>query len=266
MSDSIQWWLGDLASNFEESKNVLEGLDLNAENRLSGEIRNHLSENPSGPGHGFDHHQRVREFTTIITAANGYDIESIKTCRYAALLHDLLKEPGRGGKGPHNWAKLRQLTIELMDRARIEDRYVPRVINAIEEHHEDNPLKRSGDGNSLYEGDTVDITFLPRCFDVADSLSKLYPTMSRIIYDYTDYQVNPSKPVTSVGKRMFEVGKNWALPALDDLKTKLGDKNLKPYFPFLGTRWKENISRAPEILNETLKAYEENTPMYEINL
>jgi len=267
MSNSIQWWLGeDLVYKFNYYKGFLEGLDRNAEIRLDKKIKKYLSKNPSGPAHGLDHHHRVRSFTTIIGVANGYDTESIKVSRYAALLHDLLKKPGKGGKGPHNWSELRKLTIDLMSKATIEDRHVPRVINAIEEHHEDDPSKRSRDGNVLYEGDTVDITFLPRCFDLAESMPDLYPTMDRVIADYTSYQVSPSTPITPSGKRMFEVGKKWALSTLDSLGDKLGDRKLRPYFPFLGTRWKENINEAPLILKETLDMYSEVLPHYEISL
>jgi len=45
-----------------------------------------------------------------------------------------------------------------------------------------------------------------------------------------------------------------------------GDKNMKPYFPFLGTEWRENMNEAPTILKPTLKTYEEVIPNYEISL
>jgi len=263
---AIQWWLGDLSKDFENNKKVLADLDLETETRFDNEIKDYLSKNPSGIGHGFDHHQRVRTFTTIIGVVNGLDRESIQICRYGALLHDISKEVGKGGKGPHNWNKLRKLTRDLMERAKIENRYTPRVIDVIEEHHEDDPSNRSEIGNVLYEGDTADITHLPRCFTVAESLSSMYPTMDRIIDDYNHYQVNPSTPITSPGKRMFKVGKKWAIPTLYKLKDKLGDSNMKPYFPFLGFKWRENMNEAPEILRPTLETFEKTIPNYEISL
>jgi len=265
MDSSIRWWLGDLADKFEENKSVLKDLNIGTEARLDHEIRHYLSKNPSGSGHGFAHHQRVREFSTMIGITNGYDVESIKMCRYGASIHDILKEVGKGGKGPHNWSKLRELTKDLMKKAKIENKCIPIVIEAIEEHHEDEPSKRSELGNILYEGDTVDITHLPRCFDIAQSVP-LYPTMERVIEDYTKYHINPSTPITDVGKRMFGVGKNWALPTLEKLRNKLDNEDLKPYFSFLNTKWRENINEAPEILKETLNTYNETIPHYEINL
>jgi len=266
MNDPIQWWLGDLTPQFEENKHVLGDLDLEAESRLDNEIKDYLSKNPSGPGHGFDHHQRVRVFTTMIGVVNGLDIESIQICRYGASFHDILKEAGKGGKGPHKWDKLRKLTKDLMEKAKIESRYIPKVISVIEGHETDEPSERTKLGNNLYEGDTTDITYLPRCFAVAESLPNLYPTMERIIADYTSYQVNPSTPITPVGKRMFEVGKKWALPTLVNLRDKLGTENLGTYFQFLGLDWRNNKDKAPQILDETLNAYGENIPMYEISL
>lgn len=149
-----------------------------------------------------------------------------------------------------------------MEKAKIENRYLSRVIEVIEQHHEDDPSKRSV-GNNLYEGDTNDLAYLPRIFSVAQVLSDSYPTMDRVIEDYTHYQIDPSKPVTQVGKRMFEKGKGWALPLLQDLKDKLGNSNAKPYFPFLGNQWRENKYRAPPFLKETLDAYEETIPKFE---
>jgi len=261
-TEAIQWWLGDLTEKFEENKDALTGLDLEAEHRLEHEIRGYLSEHPPGPGHGFDHHQRVRAFTTIIDIVNEADTETIKINRYAASTHDLLKEIGKGGKGPHNWEKLRELTRDLMEKAKIENRYLSRVIEVIEQHHEDDPSKRSV-GNNLYEGDTNDITYLPRCFAVAQTLPQLYPTVDIVIADYTRYQINPSKPITEAGRRMFEKGKEWALPLLEDLKNKLGDSDAKPYFPFLGNQWRENKGIAPPVLKEALASYEETIPKFE---
>lgn len=266
MNDPIQWWLGDLTPQFEENKDILEDLDLEAETRLDNKIEDYLSKNPSAPGHGFDHHQRVRVFTTMIGVVNGLDKESTQICRYGASLHDISKEVRKGGKGPHHWGKLRKLTRDLMERAKIEGKYVPNVISVIEEHHEDESSKRTEFGNILYEGDTTDTTYLPRCFAVAQSLIKFYPTMDRIIDDYTSYHINRATPITPAGKRMFEVGKKWALPTLDNLRDKLGTRNLKSYFPFLGLDWRVNRSKAPEILDETLNVYEGNIPMYEISL
>jgi len=266
MNDSIKWWLGDWSEDFEKNKDILENLDLEAESRFDAKVIEYMSKYPVIPGHDFDHHKRVRAFTTIIGVANDESIQNIQTCRYGAMLHDQLKETGRGGKGDHNWVELRKLTKKLMENAKIDERYVPKVTDIIEEHEIDNPSKRSGIGNILYEGDTVDITFLPRCFDVAQSLPHLYPTMDRVIEDYTRYQVNPSKPITSAGERMFEVGKTWALPTLEKLRVKLGSRNLEPYFQFINTNWRKNIERTPEILKETLDTYKEVIPRYEINL
>jgi len=266
MENSIQWWLGDLTPQFEENRNVLEDVDIEAEARLNNEIEEYLSKNPSGPGHGFDHYQRVKTFTTMVGVVNGLDVEYIQICRYGAKLHDISKDVGKGGKGPHNWSRLRKLSRDLMERAKVENRYISRVIGVIEEHHEDDPSKRSNTGNALYEGDTADITFLPRCFTVAESLPTLYPTMDKIIKDYTYYQVDPSTPITSVGKRMFEVGKRWALSTLHNLKDKLGSRNLGSYFQFLGLEWRKNRNEAPEILDETLDTYEKIIPKYKIVL
>ena len=266
MNDSIKWWLGYWYADFEKNKDLLEVLNPEAESRLDAELIEYLSEHPGGPGHDFEHHDRVRTFTTIIGTANNESVYNIQACRYAAMLHDHLKVVGKGGGGSHNWPELRILTKELMNNAKIDSRITSDVTRIIEEHETNDPSKRSRVGNILYEGDTVDITFLPRCFDVAQSLPKFYPTMSRIIEDYTSYQIDPSKPVTDAGKKMFKMGKEWTLPTLENLKSKLGNTNLENYFQFLNTNWRKNANRTPAVLSEALEAYEENIPHYEMKL
>jgi len=269
MPDELDYWLENLRSNFEENRKILKNLDFEKEARLDGEVKNFLR-HLSNPGHEFDHHDRVRTFTTIIGVANNVDTVNIQACRYGAMLHDHLKETGKGGKGSHNWSELRKLTKKLMENARIENRYIPKVIGIVEEHEIDDPSKRSEIGNILYEGDTVDITFLPRCFDLAQKVEEkrkgTYDRVDKWLSDYLSYQINPSTPITPAGRRMFNKGKTWSVSALQKLKERLGDTDVSQYFDFLGTEWKNNQSRAPENLREMLADYNKNLPNYTINL
>lgn len=265
MENPIKWWLGDYTEKFENGRHVLDSLDFDAEARLDREIKKYTLKNLV-PGHGFDHHERVRDFATVIGIVNGADTDTIQTCRYAASVHDILKESRKGGKGSHNWSELEDLTREFMKRAKVDTNYLSCAMDVVIDHDEDNPSKRTKAGNILYEGDTVDLTHLPRCFDFAGSLPDLYRTMSRVMNDYVSYQINPSKPITPIGNRMFSLGKDWALPTLERLMIKLDDRELKPYLQFLGTEWKQNIHRAPEILKETLDTYNKIVPRYDIAL
>jgi hypothetical protein len=270
MPDSLDYWLGDLRSKFEINKGRLLDLDVIKEARLDAEVMSFLSNHPSGPGHGFDHHDRVRTFTTLIGTVNNLRTEDIQACRYGAMLHDHLKEAGRGGKGYHNWSELRKLTKRLMENAKIENRYIPQVIEIVEGHEIDDSSKRDEVDNNFYEADTVDITFLPRCFDVAQKVEErkkgTYDRVEKFLHDYLFYQINPSTPVTAVGRRMFDKGKIWSVSSLQKLEEKLGDSSVTQYFDFLGTRWKNNQDRAPPKVKEMLTAYKENLPHYEINL
>jgi len=270
MPEVLDYWLGDLSSKFNENKGLLKQLDFEKEYRLDNEIRNFIKEHPSAPGHDFSHHSRVRTFTTIIGTVNNIGTENIQICRYGAVLHDHLKEAGRGGKGDHNWSELRKLTKKLMESAKIDGRYLPKVIGTIEEHEIDNPSKRNEIGNILYEGDTVDITFLPRCFDVAQKIEEkrkgTYDRVDKFLIDYLSYQVNPSTPITSAGRRMFDKGKTWSISTLQKLKERLGDNDSSQYFNFLGTKWECNQTIAPENLREILASYNKNLPNYTINL
>lgn len=268
MTDSIRWWLGEFADDFEENKNVLRKMNFEKEVRLEGEVADYFSTVSDTAGHGLDHHKRVKTLASVIGVVENLSQEDIQLCRYAAQIHDISKVTKKGGVG-HDWKRTKELSERLIENAKIEDRYRPKVLSIVEEHDKDDPSKRSELGNIVYGADTVDLTFLPRCFAFAEAVETLklgiYNTMNKIIRDYKYFHIEKSSPV-SISKRMFEVGKNWALPTLDDLKDKLGSKDLKVYFPYIGLNWKENVARAPVILKETLDIYSKFTPHYEINL
>jgi hypothetical protein len=268
MTDSIKWWLGDLTKSFEDNKNILKGIDLEKENRLENEVANYFSNIPYTAGHGLDHHKRVKAFASVIGVTEKLSQEDIQLCRYAAQIHDTSKVIKEGGT-EHDWKKIKELSENLMRSARVEDRYRPKILSIVQEHDKDNPSERSELGNIVYGADTTDLTFLPRCFAFAETVEMLYlgtyNTMEKVIKDYKGLHIERSKP-TNVAKRMFEVGKKWALPTLDALRDKLGDRNLRSYFQFLNLDWRKNVERAPVILKETLDIYKDVAPHYEINL
>ncbi len=270
MPDELDYWLGNLRSNFEENKEILLGLDFEKEAKLDNEVKIFLSSHPASPGHGFDHHNKVRTFTTMTGVVNDLGIDDIQTCRYGAMLHDHLKETGRAGKGPHNWPELRKLTKNLMDNAKIESRYLPKVIEVIEQHETDDSSKRNIIGNNLYEADTVDITHLPRSFSFAQEIERkkkgTYDKADKILNDYLAYHITPATPITSVGRKMFNKGKKWSISALQKLKEDLGERDVSKYFNFLNENWKLNQKGAPQVLKGILSLYRENLPNYDINL
>jgi ribosomal protein S17E len=269
MNNLLQWWLGDLANSFEDNKNVLKEMNLEKENKLENEVANYFSTVPYIAGHGLEHHKRVKTFASVIGVTENLSQEDIQLCRYAAQIHDTSKVIKRGGT-EHDWKKIKELSENLMRNAKIEDRYRPKIFSIVEEHDKDNPSERSELGNIVYGADTTDLTFLPRCFAFAETVETLdpgtYNTMDKVIKDYKRLHIERSKPTTVASKRMFEVGKSWALPTLDVLKDNLGNRNLRKYFQFLNLDWRKNIERAPTILIETLDTYSKIIPNYEISL
>ena len=269
--DKISYWLGrDSLYVFNNKKDdVLPYIQKDKECTLREKAAQVMAKNTINTGHGIDHHDRTKELSTMIAIVQGFEYQDVQKIRYASQIHDISKNLKKGGKG-HDWEKTVKISKNIMNDSGIEEDVVDEVVSIVLDHDKDDPSERGRLGNIVYEADTLELTYLPRCFQFATAVNAMkpgtYTMMQGLIDDYTRYHILVSRPKTYLGKELFEKGKSWAMPALERLEETMVSNEINPYFDFLNLDWRSNIQDAPEFLNEILGDYLKQVPRYEIDL